>query len=649
MTPGTAGRLRSVVPVISTEEQLADLVEYYLRQDGFAFDVESQGDDRLNPLTNDVAWISLATHGRADAIPMRHRNGELLEYRAPVLASGLARLAEGKSLRASDVSRADSRLRPVFSDPPEQLARTLVYKALEPLFSSDTLIKVAHNFKFDAVSGEKFLGFIPASPFVDTMVVESLIDSRIQKQHLKLEACVKRRLGYEMEKGVGKDITLYGFNQTAKYSKLDSKMTWLLYQRQMELVRALGIEHLLNLEMDVMRPIIEMQMTGTRVDRGAMLVFQAEINDVLDQAKKRAYAKAGREFAFSKAADKIDVLYSPKPQGQGLKPAKYTAKTNQPSTDADSLEHHSRNPLVKAMLEVAEYQRLVDGYLTPYLDGKDKVAPKIVNGRVHTTFNQVGAETGRMSSSNPNLQNIPSRGQFGKRIRGFFIADPDTLLVVGDFSQIEPRIIASLSQDPVMLAAYLAGRDLYQEIADTLSITRAAGKELVLSMSYGIGPDKLSDRIDGVTLSKAKELLDDFDHRFPAVNQLKERTVRRARAQRPTPSVTTLAGRTRYIPELKSRDNGVFQQGRRKAFNTLIQGSAADIMKIAIVRAYERVPDGARLLLTVHDELVIQAPKELAEETAAALKDAMEGISIPAITVPLVAEVGIGRSWAEAK
>jgi DNA polymerase-1 len=497
------------------------------------------------------------------------------------------------------------------------------------LFANENLTKVAHNAKFDGPSIAKYLGFHPVGPLVDTAIADSLIDSRLKHQMLKLQACVKRRIGYEMEKGIGEDITLHSFSETAKYSLLDSKFTWLLWKAQRKILEELGFMPLLQLEMDVQMAIIEMQATGTRVDRGAMMIFKDEIEDELDQARNRAYSAAGREFPFTPNG-KISVLFDPKPEGQGLKPKRFTEKTKVPSTDAEHLAMFSRNPVAKAMLDYAEYAKLMDTYIVPYLGGTTQAGKvkeaHLVNGRVHTSFNQTGTETGRFSSSNPNLQNIPSRGRYGKRIRGLFVADPGHLLVVGDYSQIEPRVIASLSEDPVMLEAYLTGKDLYQAIADELEITRAAGKELVLSMAYGVGPETLAERIDGVTVSKARELLSDFEKQFVAVNRLKRRVINGARNKRPIPYVTTITGRRRYIPELLSRDSYRRSHGERAAFNTLIQGSAADIMKIAIVRAYQMVPDEARLLLTVHDELVIQAPEELAELTREKLTEAMEGI-----------------------
>ena len=656
MTEGTGGRLvRPSVSVISTEVQLQDVVDYYSRQDAFAFDVESQGEYRGIPIRNDVVWISLATQGRADVIPMGHRNGELIEYRAPLFKSGVERLAAGKSLRASDMSKADSKRIPVFGPPPAQLSRTLVLDALKPMLLGDQT-KIAHNVKFDAVSLAKYLGEPVAPPYIDTVVMDWLIDSRLKFQELRLQNCVKRRLGYEMVKGIGEDITQHAFSEVAVYSMRDAKFTWLLWKRQEQLLKQNNLMHLVNLEMDVLEAILHMEMHGTKVDKGAMLVFQSEIEAELESARLKAFAAAGRTFSMTSAAEKIEVLFSPK--GQNLKPRKLTDKTKAPSTDAEALSYHKRNPVVASMLQMAEYEKLLSTYIVPYLGGeverhtagKTKMVQKkglLLDGRVHTSFNQSGTETGRLSSSNPNLQNIPKRGQYGKRVRGLFIADPGCTLVVGDYSQIEPRIIASLSGDPVMLNAYMTGQDLYQTIADQLGISRDDGKTLILSMSYGVGPETLSERI-GISLGKAKELLDDFERRFPMVTKLKAEVIRQARLRKPC-YVMTITGRRRYLPQLMSQNFGVLNGAKRQAFNTLIQGSAADIMKIGIIRAHDMLPEQSRILLTVHDELVVQVPEKYSEETRVQLKAAMEGVSLSAMRVPLIADVGVGRTWAEAK
>jgi len=286
-------------------------------------------------------------------------------------------------------------------------------------------------------------------------------------------------------------------------------------------------------------------------------------------------------------------------------------------------------------------------------NGKEKITQRrslLINGRVHTNFKAHGAETGRFSSSEPNLQNRPSSGDYGKLVRNLFVAPPGYKLVVADYSQIEPRIIAAFSQDPILMNNYLTGGDIYTTIGDTMGVNRKAGKVLVLAISYGVGPDKIASSI-GCSIQEARKLLADFEQRFSSIPKYKGRVVRMAKTVKPIPYVETLFGRRRYIPDLLSSEQGLLARAERQAFNTVIQGSAADIMKLAIVRAHSCFIDepDINVVLTVHDELVTITPEDRAEETAEAIRQSMEGISIPQITVPLKAEVYVVDKWGEAK
>jgi DNA polymerase-1 len=222
--------------------------------------------------------------------------------------------------------------------------------------------------------------------------------------------------------------------------------------------------------------------------------------------------------------------------------------------------------------------------------------------------------------------------------------------VVADYSQIEPRVIAALSRDPILLKNYLEGGDIYTTIGDTMGVDRKAGKVLVLAISYGVGPDKIASSI-GCTLKEAKTLLANFEKKFASIDKYKGTVVRLAKQHSPIPYVETLFGRRRYIPDLKSREVGLLARAERQAFNTVIQGSAADIMKLALIRAHScfvNEPD-INLILTVHDELVTITPEDRAEETAEAIRKSMEGIKLNAMTVPLVADVKIVDKWGQAK
>jgi DNA polymerase-1 len=218
-------------------------------------------------------------------------------------------------------------------------------------------------------------------------------------------------------------------------------------------------------------------------------------------------------------------------------------------------------------------------------------------------------------------------------------------LIVADYSQIEPRIIASMSEDPIMLKNYQEGGDIYTTVGNTMGVDRKAGKVLVLAMAYGVGPDKIARQI-GCTVREARTLLDDFGANFTSVNRYRQRIIGVARNSRP-PHITTILGRKRYLPELLARDPGLKAGAERQAFNTRIQGTAADIIKVAMVRANAALPEGAKLLLTVHDELVTLTPDRLVDEATTAIKDAMEGIKV--LSIPLVADIKVVQKWGEAK
>jgi DNA polymerase-1 len=224
-----------------------------------------------------------------------------------------------------------------------------------------------------------------------------------------------------------------------------------------------------------------------------------------------------------------------------------------------------------------------------------------------------------------------------------FTAPEGFKLVVADYSQIEPRITAAMSKDPIMMDNYLKGGDIYTTIGDVMGVDRKAGKVLVLAMTYGVGPDKIASQI-GCTVQEAKKLLQDFADKFPSIAEYRSKVIGVARNKG---YVTTILNRRRYLPDITSKIIGFRAKAERQAFNTRIQGSAADIIKLAMVRAHERLPEGAKLILTVHDELVTLTPDLLVEKTQEAIREAMEDITL--VPVPLIADMAVVQKWGDAK
>jgi DNA polymerase I-like protein with 3'-5' exonuclease and polymerase domains len=664
--------------IITTKEQLEELVEFYSKVDGFAFDVETVGENRIQPVVNDVLWLSLATDNRTDVIPMGHPNGEFISWDKELLLSGQKKLAAGKELKDTDYSKNQAKWTPVFGAPPEQLLPGEVFKILKPLFFSDQL-KVGHNIKFDLKSIAKYYrGVVPKKPFFDTLMAAFIIDNR-NRGKLGLKDCAEKYLKIKVEKGIGAMVEVHSFSDVAHYSGFDSEVTWKLYKElQTRLTGSLA--RVWGLEMDVVGALCDMELSGATVDVEELLNLKNRLEIDIDAATARAYKLAGKAFPMNSVQEKQKLLFSPKDEGgRGIKPnpkikialttkgqdmsaAGQPLTINQFSVSADAMEfYRSKDELVDAILEYQDLNKLMTTYVMPYLGGditrttagKSRIIEKkslLINGKVHTSFKSHGAETGRFSSSEPNLQNIPSSGQYGKLIRNLFVAPPGYKLVVADYSQIEPRIVASFSNDPIMMDNYLNGKDIYTTIGDTVGLDRKAGKVLVLAMTYGVGPDKIASSL-GLTTDAAKKLLNDFTDRFHDIAKYKAKVLRMSSQRGPVPYVETVFGRRRYLPDLKSSDRGLRSRADRQAFNTVIQGSAADLMKLAIVRAHSCFVDepDVNVVLTVHDELVTVAREDLAEETAEAIRLSMEGIKLPEITVPLIADVKIVDKWGEAK
>jgi DNA polymerase I-like protein with 3'-5' exonuclease and polymerase domains len=665
--------------IITTEAQLQEFVDAYSKVDAFAFDVETIGENRIYPIINDVCWISFAIEGRVDVIPMGHPNGSFLFHTKPVLLEGKRRIAAGKPLTDVHYSKNSKLWVPVFDDAPVQLTPAQVFRAIEPLMFSDAL-KIGHNVKFDLKSVAKyFRGRVPTKPFFDTLMA-SFIANNLTKNNLGLAACVKRELGIDVEKGVGANVAEHSFEDVAKYSGIDAEVTWKLYEKLVpQLVGSLS--RVWKLEMDVLAALCDMEQAGAYIDEAQLDSLAEQISADKQAAEARAYKIVGKAFSINSIPEKQRLLFteidgnkprikpnvniptSLTPKGKDAKRAGEELVPAYFSVSADALEfHRGKDALVDALLEYQDLNKLMTTYVTPYkggsvkhvTNGKEKITERkslLINGRVHTNFKAHGAETGRFSSSEPNLQNIPSSGKYGKLIRNLFIAPPGCKLIVADYSQIEPRVIAAFSQDPIMVENYLNDGDIYTTIGDTMGVDRKAGKVLVLAISYGVGPDKIASSI-GCTVTQARDLLKNFEQRFRNIPLYKARVVALARNRSPVPFVETIFGRRRYIPELTTAtERGLISRAERQAFNTVIQGSAADIMKLAIARAHSCFVDepDINVVLTVHDELVTICPEDRAEEAAEAIRVSMEGIHLKEITLPLKAEVYIVDKWGEAK
>jgi DNA polymerase I-like protein with 3'-5' exonuclease and polymerase domains len=643
-------------------DQLRSMVEYYLTQPAFVFDVETVGEFRGDPRRNRVLWIGFATTGRADVLPLGHPNGEFIRHEFPLTAAGEKRVAAGKEPLPSSYSKDVKKATAVWTPPPKQLRFSpAVQEILRPLFFHPEIIKVCHNSQFDLGSIAKhFGGDIPTGPYFDTQTASFLLDQRV-KGHNTLGDNALREVGYEMTKGVGKQVEIHPFDAVEKYTFLDAKYTWLVYLELRRRLEEQGLENLMRLEMDLLGALLRMNAAGSVIDVEALTTLDASLVQQLTVLEANVYKAVGCAFPLGSNPEKIKVLFGAKEDGgQGLRPRKLTG-TGGPSVDQAALEAYAgKNDVVDALLAHSEVAKLRSTYTLPYLGGvttrttggKTKevaVESLIVNGKIHTTFNPIGADTGRFTSKYPNLQNVPRPSTpNGKAIRGLFIGGDGMKLVVADYSQIEPRVLTDFSEDPTMLHAYLTGQDIYTTLADPLGLTRSAGKVLVLSQAYGIGDDKMAADL-GVSKTRVKEIKADFNKHFPNLERYKQQVIRECKQSKPV-RVETILGRRRYLPELFAGEKWERARAERQAFNTKIQGSAADIIKLAMVRldrALLGVPDTS-MTLTIHDEIVTRTPAEHADLVAEKVRVAMEGITLLK-KVPLVADLKIVDKWAEAK
>ena len=417
-----------------------------------------------------------------------------------------------------------------------------------------------------------------------------------------------------------------------------------LFAKMKAEITACGEDPLYNeIEFPLAQVLADMTRIGMLVDRDGIDQFGVKLRSELEQVLTRIHMETGSASFNPNSTKQLgEMLFVT----MGLPHGKKTQRGW--STDAETLEALRDYPLVEDILQYRAYQKLN----STYVEGLLKVIGE--DGRIHTTFNQTEARTGRLSSDNPNLQNIPIRTELGSQLRAYFIAKPGCVLVDADYSQIELRILAHITGDEHMQQAFLNGEDIHRSTAAKIygipqsEVTprlRSSAKAINFGIMYGKGAYSLSKDI-GVTVKEADAFLKNYLAAFPSVSGYMDKTIADAKANG---YVSTLFGRRRTLPELASTNFNVRASGERMARNTPIQGTAADVIKLAMVRVWKRLRDEkmeSRLILTVHDELIVEAPEAEAEKAAQILREEMEGCVQYA--VPLSTDVHAGKNWLEA-
>lgn len=515
---------------------------------------------------------------------------------------------------------------------------------LAALFAAD-IPKVSHNVK-DLMRTLLDAG-LPAEGFVfDTALAAYLLDATAGKYDLP--RLFVAYFNQELPKPVHLEPDAFSplGDQAAAWAALHSYGAAIeaLHGVLLPRLREQGMEKLyFDVELPLCRVLADMERSGFLVDGGALARFGADLSDTIDRLEQRIYAAAGQQFNINSPKQLGKVLF----EDLGLPHGKKT-KTGW-STNADVLEKLKDHPLVADVLTYRQYAKLK----STYADGLLKVIDP--DGRIRTSFQMTVTATGRLSSTEPNLQNIPTRTELGSKMREMFVAAPGHVLVDADYSQIELRLLAHISGDTAMQQAFLSGADFHTVTAARVfhvpqdQVThqmRSRAKAVNFGIVYGISAFSLSQDI-GVTVQEAKEYMDRYFATYTGVKQYMTDVVDKAREQG---YVETLWHRRRALPELKSSNFNMRSFGERVALNMPIQGTAADIIKLAMVRVHSRLAReglAARLIMQVHDELIVECPEAEASRVEQLLQQEMQGVA--ELSVPLLAEAHTGHNWLAAK
>ena len=538
---------------------------------------------------------------------------------------------------------------------PEQLDRDVVLARLKPLLEAERPAKVGHHLKYDAHVLANH-GIALGGMAYDTML-ESYVWNSVATRH-DMDSAAERYLGLKTityEEVAGKGAKQIPFSQVSietasTYAAEDADVTLRLHRT---LWPAIEREPLLgrlyeDFEQPLVPVLLRMERRGVLIDREMLRRQGVELAKRAEELKTAAHAEAGTEFNVDSPKQLQQILY----EKMNL-PVLRKTPTGQPSTAEDVLEQLAESfTLPQLILDYRSIAKLRSTYA-------DKL-PTQVNpdtGRVHTSYHQAVAQTGRLSSTDPNLQNIPIRTPEGRRIRQAFIAPPGYVLLAADYSQIELRIMAHLSGDASLIAAFEADRDVHQATAaevfgvplsEVSTDQRRSAKAINFGLIYGMSAFGLARQL-GIGRNEAQQYVDLYFERYPGVKAYMDRTREGARE---TGYVETVFGRRLYLPEIRSRNRALQQYAERSAINAPMQGTAADLIKLAMIAVdrwcEEEGRDDARLIMQVHDELVLEARTEVVDRVAEAVRGCMVAAGRGALRVPLKVDVGRGMNWDEA-
>ncbi|WP_353663017.1 DNA polymerase I [Hydrogenimonas sp. SS33] len=525
--------------------------------------------------------------------------------------------------------------------PPEAAKRVLEKLLAKPFFG--------HNLKFDLGLLYRLFGFAEREPFADTMLLAWLVDP---EGAVGLDRLALRYFGHEMiafksTVKKGENFSSVPIEEAVKYAAEDAWMSWRLYHKLTRMLKLQGAEHLIEEAKRVEYPFVNllicMERHGIAVDIDRFEALREELSGRLAALTRQIYDLAGREFNVNSPKQLGEILFGvlKLPGGKKTKSGGY-------STNEKVLETlEEAHPIVGKILQYRQLHKLMTTYVEPLLK-RGREAP---NHRIHTSFVQTGTATGRLSSKNPNLQNIPVKTEEGRRIREGFVAAEGCLLAGIDYSQIELRLLAHFSEDPVLTEAFREGKDIHMETAVKLfgpeeaPRKRHIAKTVNFGLLYGMGSRKLAQTL-GISTKEAKAIIENYFASFPTVKAYLESIEAKAKEQG---YVQTLLGRRRYF-DFEHANAMQMAAYLREAGNTVFQGSAADLIKLAMLeihRVIRRERLDAAIALQIHDELIIEIAEGEAEALSRRFADIME--HVVTLKVPLETSLNLGRRWSELK
>jgi DNA polymerase-1 len=606
---------RSLYTTVTEEADLDRWIAEARKNGVFALDTETNSVDCVSAK---LVGISLATEcGKACYVPLEHGGHDLL------------------------------------SDRPPQLPADLVLSKLKPLLEDPATLKVGHNFKFDWIVLN--VRGINVAPLDDTLVMSFDLDAGglashamddLAKKHLDHQSLTFKELCGTGQKQISFDQV--PLDRATEYAAEDADVTLRLWNR---FKTRLAHERVARIYEMVDRPLVpvvaRMEREGVKVDREELSKLSAEFNEQIVELEERVCAEAGCKFTIGSPKQLGEILFDKLQLKGGRK-----GKSGVWSTDVTELERLAREgaPIARMVLDWRQLTKLK----TTYTDALQQQINKDT-GRVHTCYSLSGAQTGRLSSTDPNLQNIPIRTEIGRRIRDAFVAEPGYVMLAADYSQIELRLAAHMADVPQLKAAFSEGADIHNMTAQELfgevnRDTRASAKTINFAILYGISRWGLAGRLS-ITADEAQSMIDRYFDRFPGIRNYIHETLNRVRD---TGFTTTLFGRKTHFPGIKSKVQHERQGAERAAVNAPIQGTSADIIKRAMARmcpALQKEGLGStRMLMQVHDELVFEVPEADVERAGAVIRRVMEGAAEPAVklSVPLGVDIGSGPNWGAA-